>query len=157
MLNLLAKLVPSFDLVVAIGLVVIAAVVFVGSRIGVLPKRGVGVVAGALLALFGIFLFQRSRRRALQQRAKELEDRIAQRDRELDQWRGAFQDSLEKFHEAGAALDAQLAATQTELALTLAKNREERDQIDQMPPDEVFAWLRKQPLRPAAAGGNDAP
>lgn len=144
MLDLLGKLVPSFDLVVALGLVVIAAVVFIGSRMGILPKRSVGVVAGALLAVFGVFLFQRGRRRALEQRAKELEDRIAKRDQELAHWRDAFKDSMAKFHEAGATLDAELAATQTELALATAKNREERERIDGMSAAEVFAWLREQ-------------
>lgn len=153
MLNLLGKLLPSFDLVVALGLLAIAAVVFIGSRIGVLPKRSVGVVTGALLAVFGVFLFQRGRRRALERQAKELEDRIKQRDQELGRWREAFKDSMARFHEAGATLDAQLAATNTELALTLATNREERERIDQMSPDEVFEWLRKQPIRTPSPEG----
>jgi uncharacterized membrane protein len=155
MLNLLGKLLPSFDLVVALGLVAIAAVVFIGSRMGVLPKRSVGVVTGALLAIFGVFLFQRGRRRALERQARELEDRIKRRDQELARWRESFRDSMARFHEAGAALDAQLAATSTELALTLATNREERDRIDRMSPDEVFEWLRKQPIRETAAGGGN--
>jgi hypothetical protein len=154
-LDLIGKLLPPFDLVVALGLAAIALVVFVGSRMGILPRRSAGVVTGALLAVFGIFLFQRGRRRALQRQAKELEDRIKRRDQELARWREAFKESMTSFHEAGATLDAQLAAHQTELALTLARNREERERIDRMSPDEVFEWLRKQPIRePAAGGGN---
>lgn len=144
MLDLLGRLVPSVDLVVALGLVAIVAVVFIGSRMGVLPKRSVGVVAGALLAVFGVFLFQRSRRRALERRAKELEERIAQRETELARWRTAYQDSMARYHQAGAALDAELAATQTELALAAARNRAERERIDAMTATDVAAWLREQ-------------
>jgi Skp family chaperone for outer membrane proteins len=157
MLGLLKWVTTHVDLVVAFGLVIVALMVFVASRIGVLPKKGVGVVIGALLALFGVFVLQRARRRALQRQAKELEDRIKKRDEELAAWRDKYQASMAQYHAAGAKLDQQLAATQTELALTLAENRAEREKIDRMSPDEVFEWLRKQPLRTSTPEGANVP
>jgi hypothetical protein len=64
---------------------------------------------------------------------------------------------MAQYHAAGAKLDQQLAATQTELALTLAENRAEREKIDRMSPDEVFDWLRKQPLRTSTPEGANVP
>ena len=66
------------DITIPLILIVVAIVVIVASRMGVLPKKSLPFVAGALASVFGFSLFKKwqdkSRRSALEQKEKELGD-----------------------------------------------------------------------------------
>jgi hypothetical protein len=64
------------DFTIPLILIVVAIVVIVASKMGVLPKKSLPFVAGALASVFGLSLFKKlqdkSRRSALQKREEEL-------------------------------------------------------------------------------------
>jgi cell division protein FtsB len=128
----------GYDTLIALGLAAIAVVVFVASRVGVLPKKSIPVAVGALLGLLGLSIWQTSRRRALQQQAKEIKDRIAERDKEIARLENKYRDDRTALDSTGALLNQQLAAHERELERSEAKNREERAAIERMSDDEIF-------------------
>jgi len=122
----------GYDTLIALGLVAIAVVVFVASRVGVLPRKSVPVAVGALLGLLGLSVWQSSRRKALQQEAKQIKDRIAKRDETIARLEGKYREDRTALDRAGAALDQQLAAHERELERLEARNREERAAIERL-------------------------
>ena len=128
----------GYDTLIALGLAAIAVVVFVASRIGVLPKKSVPVAVGALVGLLGLSIWQTSRRRALQQQAKQIKDRIAERDKTIAGLEDKYREDRTALDRAGAALDQQLAAHERELERLEAANREERAAIERRSDDEIF-------------------
>jgi len=128
----------GYDTLIALGLVAIAVVVFVASRVGVLPRKSVPVAVGALLGLLGLSVWQSSRRKALQQEAKQIKDRIAKRDETIARLEGKYREDRTALDRAGAALDQQLAAHERELERLEARNREERAAIERRSDEEIF-------------------
>jgi hypothetical protein len=136
----------GYDTLIALGLAAIAVVVFVASRVGVLPKKSVPVAVGALLGLLGLSIWQTSRRRALQQQAKEIKDRIKERDTTIARLETKYREDRTALDSAGAALDQQLAAHERELGRIEAKNREERAAIERMSDEEIFDAADRRPM-----------
>lgn len=128
----------GYDTLIALGLAAIAVVVFVGSRVGVLPRKSIPVAVGALLGLLGLSVWQSSRRKALQQEAKQIKDQIAKRDETIARLEGKYREDRTALDRAGAALDQQLAAHERELERLEARNREERAAIERRSDEEIF-------------------
>lgn len=128
----------GYDTLIALGLGAIAVVVFVASRVGVLPKKSVPVAVGALLGLLGLSVWQSGRRKALQQEAKQIKDRIAKRDETIARLEDKYREDRTALDRAGAALDQQLAAHERELERLEARNREERADIERRSDEEIF-------------------
>jgi hypothetical protein len=128
----------GYDTLIALGLAAIAVVVFVASRVGVLPKKSIPVAIGALLGLLGLTIWQTSRRRALQQQAKEIKDRIGERDKVIAKLEDKYREDRTALDSTGAALNQQLAAHERELERSEATNRAERAAIERMSDDEIF-------------------
>src|SRR6266540_3815750 len=82
----------GYDTLIALGLAAVAVVVFVASRIGLLPKKSVPVAVGALLGLLGLSVWQSARRKALQEEAKRIKDGIAKRNETITRLEGRYKE-----------------------------------------------------------------
>ncbi len=128
---------PDWDLLVAIGLVAIALIVFFLYQIGLLPKKSIPLVIGALLGGLGIIIFRERRQQALKAQLKEVQDRIKQRQTEIDNLQTQYQLTDADVAKQRAQLQEQATALQKEIITLQANNAAERKQIDQLTPEQV--------------------
>ncbi len=128
---------PDWDLLVAIGLVAIALIVFFLYQIGLLPKKSIPLVIGALLGGLGIIIFRERRQQALKAQLKEVQDRIKQRQTEIDNLQTQYQLTDADVAKQRAQLQEQATALQKEIITLQANNAAERQQIDQLTPEQV--------------------
>lgn len=140
---LLSLLLPNVllhtDMLIAVVLVGIAVVVFLANRIGVLPAKGIPVVVGSLLGLFGIVIFRQRRVDAMRRQLDELQKQLKEREQMLEDLRKKSQASEEAAASARAALDNQIAAMKAEILRIHATTAAERARIDRLPMDELFS------------------
>jgi hypothetical protein len=135
--------VDNFDIYFAFALVLVVVFVFVASRVGILPKKSIPLVLGAVIGIVGIEVFRRRRVNALLAHAKELEEQIKKRDKELAALEAQRQISQREFNEAKAQLDRQLAAAVKQSMLIEAKDRAERERIEGLDLPSTIAEFRK--------------
>lgn len=128
---------PDWDLLVAIGLVAIALIVFFLYQIGLLPKKSIPLVVGALLGGLGIVIFRERRQQALKGQLKDVQDRIKQRQTQIDQLKTQYQLTDADVAKQRAQLQEQATALQKEILTLQANNAQERKEIDQLTPDQV--------------------
>lgn len=128
---------PDWDLFVAIGLVAIALIVFFLYSIGLLPKKSVPIVVGALLGGLGIVIFRERRQRALKGELKKVQDRIKERDTQIDQLKEKYQLTNQDVALQRAQLQEQATALQKEILTLQADNAAQRAEIDQLTPAQV--------------------
>jgi septal ring factor EnvC (AmiA/AmiB activator) len=127
----------DWDLLVAIGLVAIALIVFFLYQIGLLPKKSIPLVVGALLGGLGFVIFRERRQQALKGQLKEVQDRIKQRQTQIDQLKTQYQLTDEDVAKQRAQLQEQATALQKEILTLRANNATERKEIDQLTPEQV--------------------
>ncbi len=126
------------DLTIPLILIVVAIVVIVASRMGVLPKKSLPFIAGALASVFGFSLFKqlqdKSRRSALLQREKEL-DALAARARAT----AAATNAADLQRTAALAeVQRQKEAVQKETLLIEARTEAEKQEISKLQGVELF-------------------
>lgn len=126
------------DLTIAFGLIGIAVIVFLLSRMGVLPKKSLPYVAAALVGVFGLVLFRKSRERGLRNRLKEEEERLEALEERANATRVAVEESNQQLDEALFTLQQRKEATQKEILLIRAENEKKKQEIENLSRDEVF-------------------
>ncbi len=131
------SLLKHYDLLIAAGLVVIALLVFFLWRIGLLPRKSIPMVAGALLGGLGIVIFRERRARTLDKELKEVQERIRKREEELDRLQQEHDLTDREVAEHRAHLEEQIDALEKQIAVLRAQNAEERRRIDEAPPGEL--------------------
>ncbi len=127
----------DFDLYIAGGLVVVALVVFFVSQIGLLPRKSLPLVAGALLGGLGFIVFGAARRRALEKQLKDVKAEVDRRQKQLDQMEKDYQLTARQVAAERVRLEDQITAREKEILTLKAQNAAERDRIDHMTPAEV--------------------
>jgi hypothetical protein len=148
---LLPDILLQTDLLVAVVLVGIAVVVFIANRIGVLPAKGIPVVVGSLIGLFGIVIFRQRRVDAMRKQLEELRKQLQQNEKILADLRQKSEASEEETAAARAALDNQIAATKAEILRIRAETAAERERLRDLPPDQVdLEFDRAFPSTPGA-------
>ena len=140
-----------FAVYIAIGLILIAAVVLIVSRLGILPDKGVRYLATALLGLFGIAVYREWRSRQLGEKAKKLEEQIEQKEQLIKEKLNAAKAAEAKAkvteEQAKAAEEqAKAAETNARAAVSAAKAAEEDLRKFQAAAHEERAALQKQAL-----------
>ena len=134
------SLIPN-EITIAVILVVVALVVLLISRMGLLPSKSLPYVAGALLAVFGLAFANRLRvkglRDAAEKRRKELEDfaKKAAVDGESADAAAA------RAAELAAQQDQQDLAAAKSIALIKAKNDDDKRAVDNLHGDELHRQL----------------
>src|SRR2546423_10177628 len=106
----------NFDLWIAAAFFLVVAIVFIGTRVGVMPKKSIPVVTGAVFGALGIGLLASWRRRAADAQIENLKQRIAQRDKRLAEVMQKRQLAAEELAAATTGLDNQMAAVQIQRA-----------------------------------------
>lgn len=127
----------NIDLYVAAALFLIVAIVFVGTRVGVMPKKSIPVVTGAVFGALGIGLLASWRRRASDAQIEELKNRIAKRDEELAELMKKRRFADDELAAARAGLNNQLAAVQIQRQGIAEKLAQENGKIDVQTPIEA--------------------
>jgi septal ring factor EnvC (AmiA/AmiB activator) len=129
----------DYDLVIAFGLIGIILVLFLISRMGILPKKSLPYVAIALAGIFGFVIFRNKQKRDLQKQLDELEKQIdAQKDNaeKLKNVLGAKEEQLDK---ALSNHGKKEAAVKKNILLLDAKNTEEKERIENLSDEEAFS------------------
>ncbi len=127
----------DYDLYIAGGLVVIAIVVFFLTQIGLLPKKSIPIVAGALLGGLGLVIFRAARQRALEAQLKQVKDEVDRRDKQLTEMQKQYGLKEQEVAAERARLQDQIVARQKEILTLQAQDAARRAQIDQMTPAQV--------------------
>ena len=110
-----------FAVYIAIGLILIAAVVLIVSRLGILPDKGVRYLAAALLGLFGIAVYREWRSRQLGEKAKKLEEQIEQKEQLIKEKLNAAkaaEEAAKATEEEAKAAEAKAKVTEEEAQVT---------------------------------------
>ena len=110
-----------FAVYIAIGLILIAAVVLIVSRLGILPDKGVRYLAAALLAVFGIAVFREWRSRRLGEKADKLEGQIGEQEKLIKQklaTANAAEEKAKATEEKAKAAEEKAKATEEEAKVT---------------------------------------
>ncbi len=127
----------DYDLYIAGGLVVIAIVVFFLTQIGLLPKKSIPIVAGALLGGLGLVIFRAARQRALEAQLKQVKKEVDERDQRLTQMQQQYGLKEQEIAAQRQRLDDQVAARQKEILTLQAQTAQQKAQIDQMTSEQV--------------------
>ncbi len=129
----------DYDLYIAGGLVVIAIIVFFLTQIGLLPRKSIPIVAGALLGGLGLVIFRAARQRALEAQLKQVKDEVDRRDKQLTDMQAQYGLKEKEVAAERARLQDQITARQTEVLTLQAQDTQRRQDIDQMTPAQVRA------------------
>lgn len=125
------------DLILAGGLLLIAAVVFVALKVHDMPVKGVRYVVGALLALMGWSLFNMHRSSKLKQKIAALREELEARRIVLEKLYAEKKISQEQYNEARSKLADYEAAFLKSSALLREQDAQRRRDIEGMSSDEV--------------------
>ncbi len=129
----------DYDLYIAGGLVVIAIIVFFLTQIGLLPRKSIPIVAGALLGGLGLVIFRAARQRALEAQLKQVKDEVGRRDKQLTDMQAQYGLKEQEVAAERARLQDQITARQKEILTLQAQDAQRRQDIDQMTPAQVRA------------------
>ena len=126
------------DILIAVGLVVVAIVLFLLVRSKVLPQRSVPIIAGVLGVILGIVAYRRFRPGSSSKRIKELESQLAQNEASLAQLQKDGAASKQELDAAKAELVQQRAAAEKEILMLHTRGAAEKERIDKLSPSETF-------------------
>jgi septal ring factor EnvC (AmiA/AmiB activator) len=135
----------NLDLYLAGALVLTVVIVFVVSRIGVLPKKGGTylVIGGVVAAAFGLQILRDRRRKAWEDQIDELERQRKESEKEFAEIKKQMDVSDPELAAARARVDQQIAASVKERLIIETRNAEERREIDTLPADETLRRFRE--------------
>lgn len=125
------------DLIIALGLVGIVVVVFIISQMGILPKKTLPYVIGALAGLLGITLFREWRTKGLTKKIAEQEKILNEKEEKLKELKEKYMASDRELQKAKEDLEKQIAAYKKMLLQLQAETREEKEKIDQLAGEEL--------------------
>lgn len=129
----------GIDMYIAFGLVGIIVVIFLVHRMGMLQRKSLPfIIAGVLLAILGIHVFRKSRRKGLRNKLEELEKQLNEKIAELKDKKKELDISDQELQRVTEEAEKQRAAIKRELLLNEAKSKEEKERIDQMSDHEAY-------------------
>ena len=131
------------DVYLAVGLFAVAVVVYLTNRVGVLPKKSIPVIVGAIAGALGFTLLRRWQGRAADAQIDLLKDRIAKRDVIIKDLETKHNAAESEFTSAKANLERQLAAAQKQRMQILTKDTTEKERIDGLTLDETSKEYEK--------------
>ena len=131
------------DIQIALLILVIVVAVFIANRIGVLPKGGIPIVVGAIVAVFGWRIWRDRRQSALRKQMEDLQKQLEARDAALKKMKTDVNIADRQVDESRAALQSQVDAMQKEILLTREDNAEKKKAIDEMDATKVREEFRK--------------
>jgi Skp family chaperone for outer membrane proteins len=139
------------DLTIAVVLLVVAGVVLLVARMGVLPKKSLPFIIAGLLGVFGYALFRKRREQALREDLKRHEQELADLARRASQHQAGVAAAEQQLAGAREALQRQQEATQKEMLRIHATNAQERERLSTLHGAELFQEFDKEfgsPVQP---------
>jgi uncharacterized protein HemX len=130
---------PDIDIIFALGLILIVVLMFIFSRIGMLPKKSLPYILGALAAAFGFSLFRQTRLRGLKEELKKREKKLKSQEQKLEELRENFELSLEQLNAARNQLEQQKSAYKKMMLRIDAEKTERRKEIENLSGEELNA------------------
>ena len=94
-------------------------------------------IVGAIAAVFGITLFRQYRVKSLRKELKEREENLKQREKSLLALKGEYETSEEELRQLRAKLEEQRAAYQKMILEINAKNKAEKERIDDLSGEDL--------------------
>lgn len=125
------------DIIVALVLVALVAVVFFASRAGPLPKSSVPVAIGAAAAVFGLRIFKRRMFDAYRKEVEHLEKQIDERADTIAHLEASHEDARQAADAARADFVQQLGALEKAALLFHDRDRRRREELENASLDEV--------------------
>lgn len=122
----------DYDLLVALGLIVIVVFVLFLVKIGLLPKKSLPFVLGALAGIFGFSLWREHRMKKLRQELLKREAELKKREEVLKKLKEDYQASEHELAKARAELQKHREAYQKAILQLNAQNEQEKERIDQL-------------------------
>jgi septal ring factor EnvC (AmiA/AmiB activator) len=132
----------STDTYIAFGLIGIVIIVYFFYRLGMLPKKSIPYVAGALLALFGIHIFREWRSKKLWRDLEELEKQIKEKEKRLQQLKEKYGTSEQELQQVQAELERLRAAYEKTILQLKAENKKLKERIDELQGEELHHEFR---------------
>lgn len=132
----------DFDLYIAYGIIGIVLIAFILSRMGVLPKKTLPFIIGALAAVFGLSLFQQRRLRSLRKDLEQREKVLKEKEEKLKELQNGYQASEQQLAQVKAELAILKAAYEKALLQIEFENNKEKERIDKLSGDELLAEVR---------------
>jgi hypothetical protein len=133
-----AEYLKNIDLVIAMGIFIIALIVFFLVHIHALPVKTAPYVIGSLIALLGIEIFKAYRGRKLDEQIKAKKRTINDRQQHLDDMKKDLTISEQQYHEATNKLLEFEAAHVKTTEILKAEDEKRRQEIEKMSTEELF-------------------
>lgn len=130
----------NLDLVIAGSMILIGIVVLILSRLKLMPGKGTPFIIGAILGIIGLTMFNRAKARRLKKDVVELENRIAERQKEIDAATKDLERRDEILKQAQKEYEESLKNYKRNAVSYNIKSREE---YEAMSDDEIFAAFDK--------------
>lgn len=131
------------DLVIALGLIGIVIVVFLLSRMKLLPKKSLPYIALALLAGLGIAYFKVRKDDKVKKEIERLKEDIKKREAKIEDLKKTDTINVEKLKEISGEIDNKLATHERETLKEKTELEEEKKRLDNLTDMEVFEEYRK--------------
>jgi hypothetical protein len=125
------------DLYIVGGLLGVVVIVFLLSRVKLLPKKSLPFVIGGLLGVLGLTVFNRHRQGRLLKELKDREKGLKEREKILDELKNRSEISGQKLNEMKAEFQRQQEAYKKEILLLKAKNKKQKERIDDLSGDDL--------------------
>lgn len=133
----------GLDTIIAFGLIGITIILFLISRMGILPKKSLPYIAAALVGIFAAGLVRKWRQNKTREELKKREEKLKERESKLEGIRGTSEASDKKLEEMKAELDRHRAAYEKEILLIGAENKENKEIIDRLSGEELHNKFRE--------------
>jgi len=131
------------DLIIALGLIGIVIVVFLLSRMKLLPKKTLPYIALALLAGLGIAYFKTRKDDNVKKEIERLKEDIKKREAKVEELKKADAINVEKLNTISGEIDNKLATHARETLKEKANLEEEKKRLENLTDMEVFEEYRK--------------
>lgn len=140
----------NLDLIIAVGLFLVALVVYFLVRLKIVPLKSIPYIVGSLLALVGVQIFKARRQGALGDEIKTQKKELDERAETLDTMKKDLQVTEAKHVEERHNLDEAEAAHIKAMESLKAKDDAERAAIADMSTADLFAKYANRPQQPGA-------
>lgn len=130
------------DLIIALGLIGIVIVVFLLSRMKLLPKKSLPYIALALLAGLGFAYFKARQQDKVKKEIERLKEDIKKREAKIEDLKKTDTINVEKLKEISGEIDNKLAAHERETLKEKTELEEEKKRLDNLTDMEVFEEYR---------------
>lgn len=127
----------NYDLYIVFGLIGIVIVVFLVSRMGILPKKSLPYLGIALLGIFVIGLFRKMRTDGLKEKYKKAKADAEKTKKELEKMEKDYQISKKKRDEIIAEHEKRIAATGKHILMNEAENKARKREIEHLSGEEL--------------------